>query len=193
MDRTAGASYGVRSPKEVTTTAFSDQGQVENYQGSDGPSFTGIQASPAEALPAETPDGPLQEDQYGHFHGGASEFAFLHTAKQKLARLPSISIHFSDYPLSDSEYAPTVLPPRPIAEKIMRTFFDFGLTTSRFVHEPSLMGTFEELYADEETGRISDDLLSLVYMVMALGSHYSRASNRYCGFSARSVSATAPP
>ncbi|KAI8184753.1 putative transcriptional regulatory protein [Colletotrichum sp. SAR 10_77] len=131
----------------------------------------------------ETPDGPLQEDQYGHFHGGASDFAFLHMAKQKLARLPSMSIHFSDYPLAESGNLPPILPPKPIADRLMRTFFDFGLTTSRFVHEPTLMESFEKLYSDGQGDSLNNDSLALIYMVLTLGSHYSRVNNMYCGYS----------
>ncbi|KAJ0321422.1 hypothetical protein Brms1b_002783 [Colletotrichum noveboracense] len=132
---------------------------------------------------SETPDGPLQEDQYGHFHGGASDFAFLHMAKQKLARLPSMSIHFSDYPLAESGNLPPILPPKPIADRLMRTFFDFGLTTSRFVHEPTLMESFEKLYSDGQGDSLNNDSLALIYMVLTLGSHYSRVNNMYCGYS----------
>ncbi|KAI8225857.1 putative transcriptional regulatory protein [Colletotrichum sp. SAR 10_86] len=146
--------------------------------------FSPVQSSPpANGTSSETPDGPLQEDQYGHFHGGASDFAFLHMAKQKLARLPSMSIHFSDYPLAESGNLPPILPPKPIADRLMRTFFDFGLTTSRFVHEPTLMESFEKLYSDGQGDSLSNDALALIYMVLTLGSHYSRVNNMYCGYS----------
>ncbi|KAJ5016765.1 putative transcriptional regulatory protein [Colletotrichum sp. SAR 10_99] len=146
--------------------------------------FSPVQSSPpANGTSSETPDGPLQEDQYGHFHGGASDFAFLHMAKQKLARLPSMSIHFSDYPLAESSNLPPILPPKPIADKLMRTFFDFGLTTSRFVHEPTLTESFEKLYSDGQGDSLSNDSLALIYMVLTLGSHYSRVNNMYCGYS----------
>ncbi|KAF4826956.1 putative transporter [Colletotrichum tropicale] len=146
--------------------------------------FSPVQSSPpANGNSSETPDGPLQEDQYGHFHGGASDFAFLHMAKQKLARLPSMSIHFSDYPLAESGNLPPILPPKPIADRLMRTFFDFGLTTSRFVHEPTLMESFEKLYSDGQGESLNNDSLALIYMVLTLGSHYSRVNNMYCGYS----------
>ncbi|KAF4879213.1 putative transporter [Colletotrichum siamense] len=146
--------------------------------------FSPIRSSPpANGTSSETPDGPLQEDQYGHFHGGASDFAFLHMAKQKLARLPSMSIHFSDYPLAESSNLPPILPPKPVADRLMRTFFDFGLTTSRFVHEPTLMESFEKLYSDGQGDSLNNDSLALVYMVLTLGSHYSRVNNMYCGYS----------
>ncbi|KAI8263722.1 fungal specific transcription factor domain protein [Colletotrichum sp. SAR11_239] len=146
--------------------------------------FSPVQSSPpANGTSSETPDGQLQEDQYGHFHGGASDFAFLHMAKQKLARLPSMSIHFSDYPLAESGNLPPILPPKPVADKLMRTFFDFGLTTSRFVHEPTLMESFEKLYSDGQGDSLNNDSLALIYMVLTLGSHYSRVNDMYCGYS----------
>ncbi|KAI8313844.1 hypothetical protein K4K61_006470 [Colletotrichum sp. SAR11_59] len=125
----------------------------------------------------------VSEDQYGHFHGGASDFAFLHMAKQKLARLPSMSIHFSDYPLAESGNLPPILPPKPVADRLMRTFFDFGLTTSRFVHEPTLMESFEKLYSDGQGDSSNNDSLALIYMILTLGSHYSRVNNMYRGYS----------
>ncbi|RSM15346.1 hypothetical protein CEP52_000777 [Fusarium oligoseptatum] len=49
-------------------------------------------------IQGDTPTAPLQEDQYGHLHGGSSEFAFLHFARQKLSSLPSMSIDFLRLP-----------------------------------------------------------------------------------------------
>lgn len=106
-------------------------------------------------------------------------------AKQKLARLPSMSIHFSDYPLAESSNLPPILPPKPVADRLVRTFFDFGLTTSRFVHEPTLMESFEKLYSDGRDDSLSNDTLALIYMVLTLGSHHSRVNNMYYGYSSR--------
>ncbi|KPM36781.1 hypothetical protein AK830_g9787 [Neonectria ditissima] len=127
----------------------------------------------------------LQEDQYGYVHGGASEFAYLQYAKQKLASLPSVSIHFYDSPLERCNDFASILPPKPVSDELMRSFFDFGLTTSRFVHEPSLRKAYESLY---ENGNANDELgwdtLALIYMVLALGSHYSKLTNMFCGYTA---------
>ncbi|KAL0934746.1 fungal specific transcription factor domain protein [Colletotrichum truncatum] len=174
------------SPVGTATTISLEQEHTRGVQAAVFDDFSPNELPPANGGSAsgETPNGPLQEDQYGHFHGGASEFAFLHMAKQKLASLPSMSIHFSDYPLAESGNLPPVLPPKPTADKLVRTFFDFGLTTSRFVHEPSLMESFEKLYNDGDVDSLNDDILGLVYMVMTLGSHYSRVNNMYCGYSA---------
>ncbi|RSL89026.1 hypothetical protein CEP51_001450 [Fusarium floridanum] len=93
----------------------------------------------------DTPTAPLQEDQYGHLHGGSSEFAFLHFARQKLSSLPSMSINFCGYPLTSSRSLPHVLPPKPISDELIRNYFDFGLSTSRFVHQPSFQESYEQL------------------------------------------------
>ncbi|KAJ4288899.1 hypothetical protein N0V90_011240 [Kalmusia sp. IMI 367209] len=138
-----------------------------------------------------TPEQQLQEDQYGHIHGGASEFAFLHYTKQKLASLSTVPILFSDYPLAGSDTLPPILPSKVIADDIVRNYFDFGLTTSRFVHERSLLDQYERLYSDTQTEKISADNAALVYMVMALGSHYSKHNNTFCGYASRSAKSMA--
>lgn len=130
------------------------------------------------------PKAPLDEDQYGHIHGGASVFTFLNITKQKLASLPAMSIDFCDYPLASTPHLPRVLPPKDIANQLVSTFFDFGLSTSRFVHEPSLRESYELLYANNG-GKLQTDSLLLIYMVLAVGSHYSRKEDMWHGYSAR--------
>lgn len=140
--------------------------------------------SPDAVTNVGTPDEPLQRDQYGYFHGGASEFAFLHRAKQKLASLPPMSINFTDYPLVNSGKLSPILPPKTVADGLIRTYFDFGMTTSRFVHEPTLAVSYEKLYGDDE---IAGDEKALVLMVLAIGSHFSQSRSRFCGYAARYV------
>ncbi|KAF4967221.1 hypothetical protein FSARC_5200 [Fusarium sarcochroum] len=137
-----------------------------------------------ESTQEDTPNAPLQEDQYGHLHGGASEFAFLHFAKQKLSSLPSMSIDFCDYPLTGSGSSPCVLPPKAIADELIRNYFDFGLSTSRFVHQPSFRESYEQLYGVNAGVGLDHGTLALIYMIMALGSHYSKVNNTWCGYSA---------
>ncbi|KAI1311140.1 fungal-specific transcription factor domain-containing protein [Xylaria venustula] len=129
----------------------------------------------------DTPDDSLQEDQNGHFHGGASEFAFMQLAKKRLASLPAVSIDFSDHPLPQSNSLAPVLPPKSTADQLITGYFDFGLSTSRVVHQPSLINIFDKLY-DGEEGKPDD--LALAYIVLALGSHYSSQTNPFCGYSA---------
>lgn len=134
---------------------------------------------------AETPEEALQGDQYGHMHGGASEFAFLHYTKQVLAKLPSASIQFSDHPLGGPISSLAILPPKSVADEIISNFFDFGLTTVRFIHKPSLFAKYQSLYDAPTSDAVSQDNTALVLMVMALGSHYSKQDNAFCGFAAR--------
>ncbi|KAI0970977.1 fungal-specific transcription factor domain-containing protein [Xylaria arbuscula] len=129
----------------------------------------------------DTPDESLQEDQNGHFHGGASEFAFMQLAKKRLASLPAVSIDFSDHPLPKSQSLAPVLPPKSTADQLIMGYFDFGLSTSRLVHKPSLINIVDKLYGGEEC---KPDDLALAYIVLALGSHYSSQTNLFCGYSA---------
>lgn len=135
----------------------------------------------------DTPEEPLEEDQYGHFHGGSSGFAFLQFAKQRLSNLPAMSLQFVDHPLTESNTLPAILPLKKVADTLVAGFFGFGLTTSRFVHKPTFMATFERLYSYDELNKLEYDDLALVYMVLALGSHYSPVNNAFCGFAARYV------
>lgn len=143
----------------------------------------GVTTSPVEH--DQTQEDALQKDGYGHFHGEASEFAFLHFAKDKFASLPSMSIHFHDFPLvSSGKYMP-VLPPKTIGDDIVHTFFDFGLTTSRFIHEPSFLSRYEAMYDTSVSQAVGAEDASLICMVMALGSHYSSENDAFRGYSAR--------
>lgn len=96
-----------------------------------------------------------------------------------------MSIDFCDYPLAGSGSLPHVLPPKPIADELIRNYFDFGLSTSRFVHRPSFQESYEQLYGVGSGGELKQGTLALIYMVMALGSHYSSTNNMWCGYSAR--------
>lgn len=144
-------------------------------------SFSGSTHAP------ETPQGILQQDQYGHMHGGSSEFAFLQFAKQKFSRLPSISIHFSDDPLTGLGGQAAALPPKHIADELVRNFFDFGLPTLRFVHEASFMACYNRLYDSCPDVELSQDNVALVYMVLSLGSHYSLKTDCFRGYTARFI------
>ena len=133
----------------------------------------------------DTPDEPLQEDQYGHFHGGASGFAFLQFARQRLANLPTTSLQFLDYPIAASGTLPPVLPPKAIADDLVEAFFDFGLATTRFVHRPSFTWTYEKLYGNGKPTDQNQGEMALICMVLGIGAHYSAVTNAFSGFSAR--------
>lgn len=132
----------------------------------------------------DTPDEALHQDQYGHFHGGSSGFSFMELAKRKLSSLPPMSMQFPDYPLAGSGDLAPMLPPRAVADDLVQTYFEFGLTTFRFVHEPSLLISLERFYNDQQ---LPADERALVLMVMTLGSHYSKQVGMFCGYTARWV------
>ncbi|KAJ3569374.1 hypothetical protein NPX13_g6111 [Xylaria arbuscula] len=127
------------------------------------------------------PDDSLQEDQNGHIHGGASEFSFMHLARQRLASLPAVSIDFSDHPLPNPTSLAPILPPKHVTDQLIARYFDFGLSTSRLVHQPSLINIVDCIYNDEDC---NPDDRALAYIVLALGSHYSNYTTSFCGFSA---------
>uniref|UniRef100_A0A8H7N3U9 Zn(2)-C6 fungal-type domain-containing protein n=1 Tax=Bionectria ochroleuca TaxID=29856 RepID=A0A8H7N3U9_BIOOC len=173
-------SVSVPSP---TITAISHESRMEDLTVCSPIIPVGSSTSSSREVDESPPDASLQEDQYGHVHGGASEFAFLQFAKQKLASVPSMSIDFCDYPLT-SPAGPNVMPPKQIADLLLQTFFNFGLSTSRFIHQPSLTEDYEKLYDPASTAELGTDKLALIYMVMAVGSHYSTLQNMWCGYSA---------
>lgn len=154
-------------------TLFSEQPDNGEQRYSPGTSLT---------TSIDVPDESLQEDLNGHFHGGASEFAFMQLAKQRLSTLPAMSINFADHPLACLGMFPQVLPPKDTADHLIRTYFNFGLSTSRFVHEPSLVATINRIYGGEEC---EPGNLALAYMVLALGSHYSNQKSSFCGYTVR--------
>ncbi|CAK7238090.1 hypothetical protein SEUCBS140593_010317 [Sporothrix eucalyptigena] len=134
-----------------------------------------------------SPEEPLQQDQDGHFHGGSSEFAFQQFAKQRLAGLPSVSsILFTDHPLVGSGDFVAVLPPIEVARNLARVFFDFGLAATRFVHGPTLLESLERMYSNSFDSPKAAELTdtALVYMVLAMGSHYSHSGDMFSGYSA---------
>ncbi|VUC36238.1 unnamed protein product [Clonostachys rosea] len=125
----------------------------------------------------------VQQDQFGHYHGGTSEFAYLQYTKQKLASIPSMSIYFVDSPFPKLEESDWILPPKPIADELMHSYFDFGLTTTRFVHEPSMRQIYETFYGHLDARKeLGSDVIALLYMVFALGAHYSKLENLFCGY-----------
>ncbi|KAF9883561.1 hypothetical protein FE257_003200 [Aspergillus nanangensis] len=117
----------------------------------------------------DTHDAPLQQDLYGHVHGSSSVFAFLNIAKQKLTSLPSMSIDFCDYPLFSSRALLQVLPPKEVADQLIKTYFNFGLSTSRFVHEPTFR--FYEM-ADQQLAKLPSRITLTSIQARLLVVHY---------------------
>ena len=88
-------------------------------------------------------------------------------------------LDFPDFPIVNTIDLPTTLPPKPVADSLIHNYFDFGLVTSRFVHQKSLWASYENLYSGNPDG------LALIYMVMAIGSHYGHTDTVFRGFSVR--------
>ena len=106
----------------------------------------------------------------------------MHLARQRLASLPAVSIDFSDHPLPNPRSLAPILPPKQVADQLIAGYFDFGLSTSRFMHQPSLIDLMDGIYNGEDC---NPDDRSLACIVLALGSHYSNYTNSFCGFAAR--------
>jgi hypothetical protein len=111
----------------------------------------------------------------------------LQLAKARLASLPSMSLDFPDFPIVNTINLPATLPPKSVADTLIHNYFDFGLTTSRFVHQKSLWASYENLYSNNPDSLPNQDDLALIYMVMAIGSHYAHADTVFSGFAARLV------
>ncbi|GAP89457.1 putative finger protein [Rosellinia necatrix] len=151
------------------------------HRGSQGHHGHSRGASSSSVTNPDAPDESLQEDKNGRIHGGASEFAFMQLAKKRLANLPAMSIDFPDDPLPCPAGLAAVLPPKDIADQLTARYFEFGLSTSRLVHKPSLIQIVDKIYSGEEC---KPDDLALAYIVLALGSHYSDHTSPFCGYSA---------
>lgn len=98
-----------------------------------------------------------------------------------------MSLDFPDFPIVNTINLPATLPPNSVADTIIHNYFDFGLTTSRFVHQKSLWASYENLYSNNPDSLPNQDDLALIYMVMAIGSHYAQADTVFSGFTARLV------
>lgn len=134
---------------------------------------------------------PSQTDEQGHYVGPASGVSFLLRIQQKLhAQSPpgcfgnnnTSVFNFGDRPLPagyNSSFA--ILPPKPLAESMVRRYFDFAATTHRFLHRPSVEAWLEELYDSngsmlyhKESGARSRT--ALLFMVFAHSNNYRSRS-----------------
>lgn len=85
-----------------------------------------------------------------------------------------------------------ILPPKPLAEAMVDTYFDFAATTHRFLHRPSVEAWLEELYETngamlyKETARVRTALL---FMVFAHSNNYRGQSVAETGGSSMAESA----
>jgi hypothetical protein len=176
------------SDQPVDVTGEVGRSSLDTARGSTEVSVHQQEEGDSPLLNEGTIEDTVQQDQFGHYHGGTSEFAYLQYTKQKLASIPSMSIYFVDSPFPKLEESDWILPPKPIADELMHSYFDFGLTTTRFVHEPSMRQIYETFYGHLDARKeLGSDVIALLYMVFALGSHYSKLENLFCGYNSRCV------
>ncbi|KPM39762.1 hypothetical protein AK830_g6819 [Neonectria ditissima] len=123
---------------------------------------------------------PSQTDQQGHYVGPASGVSFLLRIQRKLqvqspGYVNSSIFNFGDRPLPGHDSSFAILPPKPLAESMLRRYFDFAATTHRFLHRPSIEAWLEELYETngamlyQETAR---SRTALLFMVFAHSNNY---------------------
>ncbi|KAK7421626.1 hypothetical protein QQX98_002093 [Neonectria punicea] len=123
---------------------------------------------------------PSQTDQQGHYVGPASGVSFLLRIQRKLqvqspGYVNSSIFNFGDRPLPGHDSSFAILPPKPLAESMLRRYFDFAATTHRFLHRPSIEAWLEELYDTngamlyQETAR---SRTALLFMVFAHSNNY---------------------
>ncbi|KAH7131067.1 finger protein [Dactylonectria macrodidyma] len=127
---------------------------------------------------------PSQTDQQGHYVGPASGVSFLLRIQRKLqvqspGYLNSSVFNFGDRPLPGHDSSFAILPPKPLAESMVKRYFDFAATTHRFLHRPSIEAWLEELY--ETNGEMlyqesSRSRTALLFMVFAHSNNYRSRS-----------------
>ncbi|KAL3293700.1 fungal specific transcription factor domain-containing protein [Colletotrichum asianum] len=94
---------------------------------------------------------PSQTDEQGHYVGPASGVSFLLRIQRKLqvqspGYFNSSVFNFGDRPLPGHDSSFAILPPKTIAESMVKRYFEFAATTHRFLHRPSVESWLEELY-----------------------------------------------
>ncbi|KAF5007412.1 hypothetical protein FDECE_6260 [Fusarium decemcellulare] len=129
---------------------------------------------------------PSPTDEQGHYVGPASGVSFLLRIQKKLqvqfqspGYLNSSIFNFGDRPLPGHDSSFAILPPKQLAESMVKRYFDFAATTHRFLHRPSIEAWLEELYETngamlyQETAR---SRTALLFMVFAHSNNYRSQS-----------------
>lgn len=130
---------------------------------------------------------PVQTDQQGHYVGPSSGAAFLLRIQRRLQQQPSAfssdsSIFtFGDLPLQEPRTPRfLILPPRVTADALLRTYFEFGAATHRFLHRPTVEAWLDELYETDGVMRDQATAASktaLLFMVFASAESYPRKTS----------------
>ncbi|KAF6819670.1 finger protein [Colletotrichum plurivorum] len=129
---------------------------------------------------------PSQTDEQGHYVGPASGVSFLLRIQRKLqvqspGYFNSSVFNFGDRPLPGHDSSFAILPPKPLAEAMVRRYFDFAATTHRFLHRPSIEAWLEELYDTDGAMLYKESARSrtaLLFMVFAHSNNYRGQSTK---------------
>ncbi|KAH0420187.1 hypothetical protein CcaCcLH18_14143 [Colletotrichum camelliae] len=123
---------------------------------------------------------PSQTDEQGHYVGPASGVSFLLRIQRKLqvqspGYFNSSVFNFGDRPLPGHDSSFAILPPKTIAELMVKRYFDFAATTHRFLHRPSVESWLEELYDTHGAMLYKESARSrtaILFMVFAHSNNY---------------------
>lgn len=127
---------------------------------------------------------PSQTDEQGHYVGPASGVSFLLRIQKKLqVQSPgyfNMSVfNFGDRPLPGYDSSFAILPPKPLADTMVRRYFDFAATTHRFLHRQSVEAWLDELYDTNGALLYKESARSrtaLLFMVFAHSNNYRSKS-----------------
>lgn len=163
-----------RSVVEIRSDDNPDHNATRKAQASDQVAPHSMRTSPE----------PSQTDEQGHYVGPASGVSFLLRVQRKLQvqspeYLNSSVFSFGDRPLPGHDISFAILPPKPLAESMVRRYFDFAAATHRFLHRPSIEAWLEELYETNGAMLYRESARSrtaLLFMVFAQSNNYRSRS-----------------
>lgn len=123
---------------------------------------------------------PESQTTEGHYIGPASGVSFLLRVQRKLpiqspGHLNTSIFNFGDRPLPGLDASFVILPPKALAESMLKRYFDFAATTHRFLHRPSMEAWLEELYETDGAMRSQEASRSrkaLLFMIFAHSNNY---------------------
>ncbi|KAK1658753.1 fungal-specific transcription factor domain-containing protein, partial [Colletotrichum godetiae] len=136
---------------------------------------------------------PPQTDEQGHYVGPASGVSFLSRIQKRLkvqspGYLNTSVFNFGDRPLPGQDSSFAILPPRPVAESMVKRYFDFAATTHRFLHRPTIESWLEMLYDTNGSMLYKESARSqtaLLFMVFAHSNNYQNFCSSPLPLSAR--------
>lgn len=135
---------------------------------------------------------PPQTDEQGHYIGPASGVSFLSRIQKRLkvqssGYLNSSVFNFGDRPLPGQDSSFAILPPKTVAESMVRRYFDFAATTHRFLHRPTIQSWLEELYDTNGFMLYKESARSQTALLFMVFAHSSNYQSRQSGQSKDSI------